>query len=106
MTIQLFLMMFTVGAALSMALTQALKKAVSQKFSSNLLNLLVSLAVGAGGSSIYYYMTDISFTGKNVVWILLLVVALWGGSMNGYDKVKQLIEQIRSWMGKNNGTSI
>lgn len=102
MTIQLFLMMFTVGAAVSIVITEALKKAVSQKCSSNLLALVVAAVVGAGGSSIYYYMTDIPFTGKNIVWIVLLAVAMWLGSMCGYDKIKQLIVQIISWIGGSN----
>lgn len=95
MTIQLFLAMFTIGAAISTILTEALKKAVSQKFSSNLLALIVSLVVGLGGTSSYYYLMDIPFSGKNIVCMLLMTVSMWIGAMVGYDKIKQVIGQIK-----------
>jgi hypothetical protein len=87
--------MFTIGAAISTILTEALKKAVSQKFSSNLLALIVSLVVGLGGTSSYYYLMDIPFSGKNIVCMLLMTVSMWIGAMVGYDKIKQVIGQIK-----------
>lgn len=95
MTIQLFLIMFTIGAAIATILTEALKKAISQQFSTNILALMVSVLVGIGGTSAYYYLTDIPFTGQNVVCMILMSVSIWIGSMVGYDKVRQIIDQIK-----------
>jgi len=94
MNITLFLLMFVIGAAVATIMTEALKKAVSQKFSSNILALIVSTVVGLGGTSAYYYLAGIPFTGQNIVCMILMTVAIWLGSMVGYDKIKQLIEQI------------
>ena len=95
MTIQLFLIMFTLGAAVSTVLTEAIKKAASQTFPTNAVALIVAALVGTGGTSAYYYLAGIPFTGQNIVCMILMSVSIWIGSMVGYDKIKQIIDQIK-----------
>ena len=94
MTIQLFVVIFTIGAAVSAILTEAIKKAVSQSFPTNAIALIVAATVGVGGTSAYYYLIGIPFSGQNIVCMILMTIGMWIGSMVGYDKVKQIISQI------------
>lgn len=94
MTIKLFLVLFTIGAAFSSLLTQAIKKAFSY-VSSNVLALYSATIVGAFGMLGYYIINGIPFSPSNVVYIILMVICIWMGSMVGYDKVIQMIAQWR-----------
>ena len=99
MTINLFLVLFTIGAAFSSLLTEAFKKALTN-ISSNILALYSASIVGALGMIGYYIINDVPFVPSNVVYIILMVICIWMGSMVGYDKVLQMIAQFRG--GKSN----
>lgn len=92
MTLEYFITMLTAGSSASSLLCQALKKTV-KNIPSNLVALFCSIAVGTGGSLIYYSLNDIAFTAKNIECALLLGIAMWVSSCVGYDKVVQLIRQ-------------
>ncbi len=94
MTIELFIFMFTIGALISSLLTQAVKKAF-KSVSTNILALIDAIAVGVIGMIIAYILMGIPFTLPNIVCIILMSVCIWVGSMIGYDKVIQTIEQIK-----------
>lgn len=99
MTISLFLtLLVTLAMAVSL-LTEAVKKALEDtkvKYSSNVLVLIVSVIVGVGGTALTYLFLGIPFTSPNVVCMVLMAVAVWVGAMLGYDKVLQMIDQIKS----------
>lgn len=94
MTIELFIIMLTVGGTLSSLITQALKKAFDE-LSSNVIAIADAAIVGIGGMIIAYILMDIPFTLQNVVCIPLMAVCIAVGSMVGYDKVVQTLKQIR-----------
>lgn len=94
MTIELFMVMLTVGAAASSLLTQAMKKAF-KNLSSNMLALVDSVFIGGLGSIFAYQIMGIDFTPTNIIYIVLMAVCVWVGSMIGYDKVIQMIAQIK-----------
>lgn len=94
MTIELFIIMLTVGGTLSSLITQALKKAFDE-LSSNVIAIADAAVVGIGGMIIAYILMDIPFTLQNVVCIPLMAVCIAVGSMVGYDKVVQTLKQIR-----------
>lgn len=94
MTAQLFLMLFVIFASVSVILTEALKKATKETLANNILALIVALVVGGGGSVVAYIFMGIAFTTSSIIAIVLMVIAVWMGAMVGYDKIKQLIEQI------------
>lgn len=92
MTLELFLTFLTGGSAVSSLIVQSLKKTFKYT-PSNLLALITSLCVGFIGCLLAYMYMDIPYTLQNVVSALLLGVAMWVGSMCGYDKVVQLLRQ-------------
>lgn len=94
MTIQLFVILFTIFSAVSVLLTEALKKATHETLANNALAAIVALVVGGGGSVAAYLIMGVAFTTNSIIAIVLMVIGVWMGAMVGYDKVKQLIDQI------------
>lgn len=94
MTLTTFLFIFFIGATAASLFTEALKK-VFWEMSSNLIALITSAVVGVGGTIIAYILMDIPLDSKNIVCIILMTFLIWLGSMIGYDKVIQTIEQIK-----------
>lgn len=94
MTLEMFLYFFTLGSAFSSLFTQALKK-TAKNLSSNVLALISSFVVGTGGSLCVYSFMDIPFTAQNIICSFLMGLCLWVGSMVSYDKVRQLLSQVR-----------
>lgn len=98
MTLTLFLALIVVLAVAVSLITEAVKKLLDEagvKYSSNIVVLIVALLVGAGGTALVYLFFSIPFTPPNIVCIVLMAVAVWVGSMVGYDKVIQMIEQLK-----------
>lgn len=101
MTIQLFLLILTVAAVVCSLITQAVKKFMDEagwKYSSNLVVLVVAFVVGTGGTAILYIFMGVPFTVINIICMILMGLAVWVGSMVGYDKVTQLIQQIIKYL--------
>ena len=94
MTIELFLYLFTIGSAVSSLITQAWKKTFDE-LPSNFIALGSAIIVGVGGMSATYIIIGMSFDTNNIVCMILMAICIWVGSMVGYDKVVQLIKQIR-----------
>lgn len=99
MTLTLFMTLLTIFSLIVSLITEALKtmfKKLEVGYSANVVVLIVSLFVGAGGTAIAYLYLGIAFTTLNILCIALMAVAVWVGAMVGYDKVLQMIEQIKS----------
>lgn len=94
MTIELFIFLFTVGSAAASLLTEAMKKSF-KNLPSNILALASSIAIGVGGSAIAYVLMDIPGTPKNIVCVILMPFCIWVSAMVGYDKIMQLINQVK-----------
>lgn len=94
MTIQLFLFLFTIGSLLSSLATEAIKKAF-ESVSSNVIALIDAILIGIVGTVFAYILMGIPFTLANDICIVLMAVCIWIGSMVGYDKVMQTINQIK-----------
>lgn len=94
MTIKLFIVLFTIGSLISSLLTQAVKKAFPDT-SSNILALCSAFFVGVLGMIAYYIINAVVFTPTNIIYIVLMSLCIWLESMCGYDKVMQLLSQIR-----------
>ena len=94
----LFIALYTVLAgAVSSLITEAVKKwytNADKPYSSNIIALVVSVISGGLGTSVYYILKGIPWTVNNIICVLLMIVAIWVTSMVGYDKVKQLLDQI------------
>lgn len=99
MTTSIFVILFTFLAVVVSLITEAFKKVLDEaeiKYSSNVIVLAISLVVGVMGTTVAYVFLSIPFTAVNIICILLMAVAVWVGAMVGYDKVLQLIEQIKT----------
>lgn len=98
MTITLFISIFTAGVVGVEFLTEAIKKAyanANKAYSPNMIALINSVVIGFGGTAVTYILMDIPWTVNNVVCALLMVFVMWLGSMLGYDKVLQLLNQYK-----------
>lgn len=94
MTIQLFLFLFTIGSLISSLATEAIKKAF-ESVSSNVIALIDAVLIGIVGTVFAYILMGIPFTLANDICIVLMAACIWIGSMVGYDKVMQTINQIK-----------
>ena len=94
MTVEMFIYLFTIGSLFASLLTQATKKAFP-KISSNILALINAIIIGIVGMICVYVVMSIPFTAVNIIYIILMAVCIWMGSMIGYDKIIQTIKQIR-----------
>lgn len=97
MTVNLFIILITLGAAVASLLTEAIKTAFSnagKNCSPNMIALINSVIVGGLGTILSYILIGIPFTVNNVICIPLMMLCIWVGSMVGYDKIIQLIQQI------------
>lgn len=98
MTITLFITIVTIGAAVSSLVTEAVKKAYSnakKEYSANMIALIDAVVVGGLGTAVTYILMNIPWTINNVLCLLLMIVVVWIGSMLGYDKILQLLNQIK-----------
>lgn len=93
MTIQLFMFLFTIGSVISSLLTEAIKQGF-KNVSTNVIALVDAIVVGVIGTIFAYVLMGITFTAPNIICIVLMAVCIWIGSMVGYDKVKQTLEQL------------
>lgn len=98
MTLALFLILAVVLCGVSGLLTQGIKmwfQNAKKDYSANLIALIDALVIGVGGTIAAYIIMAIPFTLVNIVYIPIMAFAIWIGSMIGYDKVIQFIEQLR-----------
>lgn len=97
MSLDLFIKILVIGSAASTLLTQAVKKAyenAGKEYSANVLALIDAIVVGCGGTAVYYMLKAIPWTVNNVICLFLMGITVWIGSMIGYDKILQLLEQL------------
>ena len=98
MTVELFLILLAVLATITSLLTEGVKKfldAYEVKYAANLVVLIVAAIVGGAGTTLFYVLYNFPYTAQNVVCILLMIVANWLVAMFGYDKVVQVILQVK-----------
>lgn len=99
MTTTLFITLLVILAVAVSLIMEAVKKFLDDagvNYSPNLVVLIISIIVGIGGTALTYTFLGIPFTSPNIVCMALMALAVWVGSMVGYDKVIQMIEQFKS----------
>lgn len=96
MTTTMFLTLLFGFSVISSVVTEAIKNFVKDKenISYNLVALIVALVIGCSGTAIYYQLNDIAYTVNNIIYLVLMGFASGLTSMVGFDKVKQMIEQL------------
>lgn len=97
MTVTAFLIILTACAAATSLLTEGVKRLLNElgvTYASNVLVLILAMAVGCIATSMYYSRFDVPFTPLNSIYLVMMGVANWLGATLGYDKVRQTITQI------------
>ena len=105
MTISIFLLLLTIFAVCTSLLTEAIKNFCNEQgkdYASNIVVLVAAAIIGGLGTVVYYIAASIAWTPMNIICIPLMIIANWVGSMVGYDKVKQAIEQLKLLATKKN----
>lgn len=97
MTVTAFLIILASCAAITSLFTEGVKKFLDEQkitYVSNILVLVIAVAVGCGAAVLYYINYQVPLTALNSVYLALMGVANWLGATLGYDKVRQTIAQI------------
>ena len=98
MTATTFLVLLTICATITALVTEAVKKfldSLNINYASNIVVLVIALIIGCGATAVYYVNFQVPFNALNSIYLALMGIANWIGSMVGYDKVKQAITQMR-----------
>lgn len=97
MKAEIFLTMLSACATLDSLCVEAVKQIMGEKYfiSYNLVALIMGLLIGSGSSVCYYLLNGLPFTLNNIIYCVFMGLATALSSTVGYDKVKQLIEQMR-----------
>ena len=98
MTITLFILLTTICSMVSGLLTECFKvfyNNAGKTYSANLIAFFNALIIGCGGTAAAYILLGIVFSLSNIICLLLMTFVIWVGSMIGYDKIMQLIIQIK-----------
>ena len=94
MTVEIFLTLLVFFSTATSLATEAFKKLVGNKIPYNILVLIIAMIVGCVGVYIYYILNNIEINSINIIYLILMGIANWIGAMVGYDKIKQLINQM------------
>lgn len=97
MTITLFVSILIWFSAATSIVTEAIKKAFNnagKKYSANIIALINAIVLGCSGTAGIYLVLNIPFTFTNIIFIALMAICVWIGSMVGYDKIIQLFKQL------------
>lgn len=99
MNVSIFITILTILSSVTCLCVEGAKKVLDElnvKYAKNIVACIIGCVVGIGGSSVYYVVNGISFTSINIVAMLMMGLAVSLGSMIGYDKVTQAIEQFKN----------
>lgn len=91
MSVQVFLALLLAFSTISSLITEAIKKVFSAN--GNITAFIVSIIVGLVGSLIYYKLSVIDFSTNNIIYAVLMGLAVSITSQVGYDKVKEAIQK-------------
>lgn len=97
MKVEIFLTLLTVFSTANGLVVESVKKLLGDKYniSYNLVAVISGLIVGLCGTFLYYVLTDITIGYVESIFAVLLGIASAMSSMVGYDKIKQLVDQVR-----------
>ena len=98
MNISLFVSLFVLEAAIAGLCTQGIKKwyeNANKEYSANTIALVNAIIVGGIFTSAAYLLIGIPFDMNNIIAIIGMCALNWFGSMLGYDKIIQWLQQIK-----------
>lgn len=100
MNVSLFISIFIAGDLVNILLTQSIKQFYynrGSEASPNIIALINALVVGGGGTAFAYSLIGIAWTRNNILCLLAMILFVWMGSMLGYSKIIETIQQFQAW---------
>lgn len=97
--LEIFLTGLLIVSAFTGIVTEAIKKVLSElnvKYYANTLAGIVAAVLGAALGAGYVIITGMAFTLQTLVCIVTLVFLSWLCAMVGYDKIIQVISQVKT----------
>lgn len=104
MSISLFVSIFMGGGLVTMLLTQSIKQFYynrGEQASPNVIALINALVVGGLGTAFAYILLSIPWTINNILCLIAMIILVWMGSMLGYAKIFETIQQFQLWRRSN-----
>lgn len=104
MSISLFVSIFMGGGVITMLLTQSIKQFYyncNKQASPNVIALINALVVGGLGTAFAYMLLSIPWTVNNILCLIAMIILVWMGSMIGYAKIIETIQQFQFWRANN-----
>lgn len=104
MSISLFVSIFVGGGLVTMLLTQSIKQFYYNRgtqASPNVIALINALVVGGLGTAFAYMLLSIPWTVNNILCLIAMIILVWMGSMIGYSKIFETIQQFQLWRKSN-----
>ena len=96
---EVFLISLLVVSTLTGFVTEAVKRILVElkvNYYANVLSGIVALILSAAVGIGYVVIAEIGFTAQSIVSLCALAFMSWLGSMIGYDKVIQIINQYKN----------
>lgn len=96
---EVFLFGLILVSAFTGLTTEAVKLILSARkinYNANILSGIVAAVLSVGASVAYVILAEIAFTIQTLVCIVILVFLSWLCAMVGYDKVIQVISQLKT----------
>lgn len=96
MSIISFLFLLSAFSVITGLIVEAIKKYISDKEnrSYNTIALIVAMIVGFVGTLLFYFFSGTVLTMTNIIFAVLMGLASALVAMEGYDRVKEAIEQL------------
>lgn len=86
---------FSIITSLVTAFTKMVLDTCKVRYASNVVVLIVATLVGAGGTLLYYENAQIPLNALTSVYLAIMCLLNCMGAMLGYDKVKQMVTQLK-----------
>ena len=97
MTIELFMFLLTIFAALTTAVTQGIKNTFLPELEPQnyrIVATVVALVIGLVGCFVYYQLNSIGIDVNNVIFAILMGLASALVSMTSYDTVHDILKML------------
>ena len=98
-SIDLFMIGLMVVSVLTGVVTEAIKKmlaGVKVNYHANIISGVVAVILSAAVGVAYVFVAGVGFTALSIVAIVSLAFMSWLSAMVGYDKVVQIIDQLKT----------
>lgn len=98
MTVAIFVTLLSAFSVVTGLVTEAAKNLFveqGQHYAPNLMACIIGCIIGISGTACYYVLNGVAFDVSNVVCMVLMGFASSLGAMVGYDKLTQMIGQIK-----------